>query len=96
MSRLRDFTERDYSPIRYLSLAKAHNGDAAYRSGWWRGPEGLVMIVSIRGTRPHLRMELLANGRVHTRSWAHAFGDRTIARLAREFAQDFALDLRGC
>ncbi|MES2987648.1 MAG: hypothetical protein V4808_07065 [Pseudomonadota bacterium] len=83
---LRDFDEIKYRPMRRLSLTDGCNGDCCYRTGHWRGPEGLVMIYVDEGASAHTTISTIAYGRMISRTWRRPLPDKTLARVAREFA----------
>lgn len=83
----RDYEEGRYSFRRgYLTMQRAGE---CFRRGQYHHPEGIVEVfesLSVRGERTSLY--LTRNGLSISRTWQAAWGDKTIARLAREFMED--------
>jgi hypothetical protein len=85
--KMTDFDEWDWSPGArgYLSM---HEWRGAYREGVYRHPAGLVEVYECLGDKGYLSLRLRWKGRDYCRSWKTVWGDKTIARLAREFIEE--------
>jgi hypothetical protein len=90
--RMADHDGDDYAVQPYLTMRKGENG-YPYRTGVFWSRHGFVDIYS----QPPLRkqsgitsMRFIHDGRIYSRRWQTEWPDRTIARLAREFADEIA------
>jgi hypothetical protein len=77
----------DFSPdAGMLRLATHHSSRGI---AWWSGDfvdyRGLV---TIQMEDTYLRLDAVADGKCHVRTWRRGFGDRTVARLCRAFLTD--------
>lgn len=83
-----EHVEHDYALGRtYLSMGARQEGRGR-RGTFWSG-HGLVDVFTSddpRWTVTHL--VFVRDGRIHSRRWNAAWGDKTIARLARELVED--------
>ena len=82
-------TTRDFTQIHYRSASGLRwidpKGD--YPRGAVHTDHGLVEVYGDRKRREML-LVFLHGGRTYHRNWKTLWGDLTIARLAREFAED--------
>lgn len=85
--RLSDYEEYSYTLGRsYLSMG--HNKDG-WREGIFNHPEGLVRVFESYSPRHQVTsMFYIRDGRSHHRRWPTVWGDKTLARLARELVED--------
>jgi hypothetical protein len=82
-----DFEESEWACGRpYLSVGRWQY-DGGYRNHVYRHPLGLVEIYEQVGNNPILTMRFQREGRAYGRTWRRVFGQKTIARLAREFIE---------
>lgn len=89
--RMGDFDQHDWSTGRsYLSMGCWQGDNKSYRQGVYRSPVGLVEVYEQVGDRGHTSLRLMHAGRDYCRSWKTVWGDKTIARLAREFVEEIA------
>lgn len=91
-----DFDGMDFAIGRPHLTMRPSDREYGYRLGVYWSPHGLVDIywqppVEKEGRRWDglTSMSVIVGGRAFHRSWRTAWGDKTIARLAREFA-DYA------
>jgi hypothetical protein len=68
-----------------LRMFEHGNDPNLYWTGEFVDPRGIATIYRQEGVT---RIDFVRAGRCHSRSWKKAFGDRTIARLARAFITD--------
>lgn len=85
---MHDFTTTSYKVTRsYLSMKNPEDG--GWREGVFHHGLTLVRIFEARTSRSQdMSMTLNHEGRIYHRRWKGVFGDKTIARLAREFVED--------
>lgn len=82
MTRMSDYEERDWAAGRaYLAMGC---WQGSYRQGVYRHPLGLVEVYEQVGSRPMTSLRFRHRGRDYTRTWRTVWGDKTLARLARE------------
>lgn len=85
---MHDFEEQSYSFGRsYLSMGSWSGETSAYRTGHFRSSHGLVEIYEYVGKHPGVSMRFIHKGTEHLRRWNTSWGDKTIARLARELVE---------
>ena len=84
MVRLGDYEQSDWAVGRaYLSY------DADRGEGVYRHPLGLVQVDTIAASPIRATyLRLIHEGREYSRRWGVVWGERTIARLCREFIED--------
>lgn len=85
---MQDYEENVFTVSRsYLSM---HNREAGgWREGVFNHPQGLVRVFEANTPRHRATsMFFVHNGFSHHRKWETTWGDRTIARLAREFVEE--------
>jgi hypothetical protein len=58
-----------------------------FRESCYRSPHGIVEIYEQLGKRPIVSMRFIHQGQCRMRRWDTSWGDKTIARLAREFVE---------
>lgn len=85
---MHDFEEDRYKVSRsYLSMNE--RGAGGWREGHFQHPEGLVRVFEARIPRFAMTsMFFIRQGHSHQRRWNTVWGDKTLARLAREFVED--------
>lgn len=87
-----DFEASDYAISRgYFSLGTwdCWPSGGGQRASLYRHPRGIVEIYEYRGgCTPITSMKFIWTGRHYRRCWEHAWGDNTLARLAREFVEE--------
>jgi hypothetical protein len=91
MSRVRttDFTEYEFGSGRsYLSMGCWQGPDRTYRQGLFRAAPGLIEIYEQTGAHPMTNMRFRHAGRDYGRCWRTVWGEKTLARLAREFMEE--------
>jgi hypothetical protein len=77
----------EFSPGAGMLRLMTHKSDR--HGDWWSGDfVDYRGIVSIQMEQKFTRLDAVANGRCHTRSWRRAYGDRTVAKLCRAFLTD--------
>lgn len=81
-----DFKQVDYALGRPFLAAMYTDGQG--RNGLYASPQGYVRIFESRGRHSSTFMLLIHDGRTFSRNWNTTWGDRTLARLAREFVED--------
>lgn len=83
---MHDFEEMQYRVSRsYLSMDKDVGG---WREGLFHHPEGLVRVFESKvAGLPVTAMFFVSNGMSYQRRWEGLFGDKTLARLARELVE---------
>lgn len=95
MSRItmQDFEEYDYKLSRsYLSMGKrddSDSGNAWWREGIFNHPECIGRVYE--SSTPRFQVTsifFVLGGRSYHRRWETVWGDKTLARLAREFIED--------
>lgn len=69
----------------WLRMSQHGKPDALYSMGEFVDRRGFVSVY-----RQHdlTRLDAIAGGRMHIRTWQRYFGDRTISRLCRAFLTD--------
>jgi hypothetical protein len=88
MTPTRDFEDYDYMSGRpYLCIGTWEHNDT-HRSSTYRHPLGVVEVDEYISGKPILAFGFNWQGRTYRRRWEHSFGDKTIARLAREFVEE--------
>lgn len=88
MIKTTDFTEGNWALSRsYLSTGPWEEGNGSYRQSVFRHPRGLVEIYEQNG-REMTNMRLRHGAREYWRHWDKLWGEKTVARLAREFIED--------
>jgi hypothetical protein len=95
---MKDFESYDWSVYGrgYLSMGRWEGDDGTYRHGLYRHPAGLVEVYEQVGDRPHVSMRFRWKGRDYSRDWKTSWGDKTIARLAREMIEDTVKEWAKC
>lgn len=91
MGRMADYEEREWSAGRpYLLVGRWEGESHKSRESTFRNPLAAVQIYEWldRENRPRTHMRFQRDGREWGRFWDHGFGDRTLARLAREFVEE--------
>lgn len=89
--RMIDFEPDDWSSGRsYLSMGCWQGDRKDYRQGVFRSANGLVEVYEQIGDHPTVSMRFIHQGRDYMRRWRTNWGDKTIARLAREMTEDIA------
>lgn len=85
--RLTDFEQQKWALSRsYLSM-DAWRGES--RDGHFFSPHGFVRVWMSRNPRwIRTALTFIHDGRTYDRRWKTLFGDRTIARLARELVEE--------
>ena len=85
--RLKDFEDYEWSFGRpYLSLGQwTEHGS---RESHYHHPMGLVEVSEWPGRNFITAMRFIHGGFSHNRRWETSWGDKTLARLAREFIED--------
>lgn len=79
----------DYTFSPGAGLLRLHKHRSDLGGGWWDGDfVDYRGIVSIQREATYLRLDAVANGRCHVRTWQRYYGDRTVARLCRAFLSD--------
>lgn len=89
--RLNDFEENAWWVGRgYLAKGSwEHNG--SHRHSIYRSPFGIAEVDEYpSGRTPITAIRFTWNGKQHTRRWETTWGDRTLARLAREMIEEIA------
>lgn len=87
--RMIDYDQYDWAVSRgYLSMGNWQGEQKSYRQGVFRHPIGLVEVYEQIGSCSYVSLRFRHAGRDHCRSWKTSWGDKTIARLAREFVGD--------
>jgi hypothetical protein len=93
--KITDFSDWDFASGTHLTMRPA-DPEYGYRHGLFFSRHGIVDIYwqppitrEDRSWDGLTSMSILVGGRTFHRSWKAAWGDKTIARLAREFA-DYA------
>ena len=88
MGELSDFTQNDSKYQRgILSMEGVSHGTWNFRTGSYRSDVGVVLVYLDDHS---LMLTTAAKGRQYARHWKASFGDKTIARLCREFLEDRA------
>lgn len=84
-----DFEEYDWAAgPPYLSVGAWQGENRDYREHTYRHPRGVVEVYQQIGVYPLVNMRFRHKGRDHVRTWRAHWGDKTIARLARELVED--------
>lgn len=83
-----DFEENVYTVSRsYLSMSNPEVG--GWREGHFHHPEGLVRVFEAKSPRLNVTsMFFIHQGFSHQRRWETIWGQKTLARLAREFVEE--------
>jgi hypothetical protein len=77
----------DFSPAAGMLRLTARSGQDGVQ--WWDGDfVDYRGIVTISVEDRYTRLDTVAGGRCHVRTWTRGFGDRTVARLCRAFLTD--------
>lgn len=89
--RLTDFEQWDWGCGRsYLSMGNWQGEKGSYRHGIFRHELGLVEIYEQLGPHGYTSLRFHFAGRDYCRQWKTVWGDKTIARLAREMIEEIA------
>jgi hypothetical protein len=72
----------------YLSMGSWEGQNASYRHGLYRHPLGLVEVYECLGRHGTTSMRFIYGGTEFVRRWSTTWGDKTLARLARELVED--------
>ena len=81
-----DFEQVDWAAGRSYLVMGCWQG--SYREGTYRHPVGLVEVYEQVGSTPMTSLRFRHRGRDWVRRWSRTWGDKTIARLSREFIED--------
>jgi hypothetical protein len=86
---MEDFEEHEWGAGRsYLSIGKWQGEGLSYRESLYRHEFGLVEVYESMGaSRCYTNLRFRYQGRDYSRSWKTYWGDKTIARLARELVE---------
>lgn len=88
---MEDYEDYNFKHSRgYFSAGRWEgNGDSRFRESCYRSPQGIVEIYEQHGAcRPIVGMRFIHDGHCWMRRWETTWGDKTIARLARELVED--------
>lgn len=92
----RNFSEGSWSCGRpYLAKGLWEGERGSYRQSTYRHPAGLVEIYEQFG-RDMTNMRFRYRGRDYFRTWETTWGDKTLARLAREFIESKVKEWAAC
>jgi hypothetical protein len=85
---MQDYEENVYVLSRsYLSMKSREEG--GWREGHFNHPEGLVRVFESATPRQRVTaMFFVHQGYSHSRRWETIWGDKTLARLARELVEE--------
>jgi hypothetical protein len=86
--RMTDHSDSDYAVLPYLSM-REHSVPGA--TGVFRSRHGIVDVYTCppsRTSQGYTHLSFILAGRCYHRTWHTRWPNRTIARLAREFADD--------
>lgn len=72
----------------YLSTGRWEGQNCSYRDSKFRSPHGIVEIYENIGRVHVTSMRFIHNGIEYSRRWPACWGDKTLARLARELVED--------
>lgn len=84
--RLSDFEQADYALARPHLAAMYRDGEG--RTGIFASMHGYVRIYESVGRHRSTFMIFIHEGRTFSRDWKAVWGDKTLARLAREFVDE--------
>jgi hypothetical protein len=88
--RMTDYTEGSWgSGPAYLAKGLWQGENGSYRQSTYRHPLGVVEIYE-QNRREMTNLRFRHEGRDYWRHWDKLWGDKTVARLAREFIEDIA------
>jgi hypothetical protein len=91
--RMSDFEENVWTHNRgYLSVGGWQGDGCRYRLCNYRSPHGIVEIYEQIGRGSVVSMRFIHNGQDYIRRWNTSWGDKTIARLARELVESVVAD----
>ena len=96
MSKTSDFEEQSYTyyPLGLRIEENTSRTNWQLKHGYWTGPYGTVSWCTYIDTMADGKISELTHidttmeGRAYHRRWEHHFGDKTIARLCREFHEE--------
>ncbi len=71
----------------YLQKGSWEHNDT-HRTSLYRHPAGVVEVDEYLHGQPIVAMRLVHKGICHCRRWEAMWGDKTLARLAREFIEE--------
>jgi len=71
----------------YFSAGSWQGKNGTYRESAYCSPHGIVEIYEQIGDHPLVSMRFIHQGRSWMRRWDTSWGDKTLARLAREFVE---------
>jgi hypothetical protein len=76
----------DFCPEAGMLRLSTHNNEVGC---WWQGDfVDFRGIVTIQMEDTYTRLDTVAGGRCHVRTWQRGYGDRTVAQLCRAFLTD--------
>lgn len=85
---MHDFQDSSWNHSRgYLSTGSWLGQNGSYRESSYRSNHGVVEIYEQIGRHEIVSMRFIHDGREHMRRWDTSWGDKTLARLAREFVE---------
>lgn len=85
----RDFEDDSWLVGRPYLSTRSWQYDDTQRSSTYRHPLGIVEVDEyVGGTKPIVCMRFNADGCQYSRRWEAKWGDKTLARLARQFIED--------
>lgn len=88
MITMKDFDEGSWAAGRPYLVGNHWQGEnRSYRQPLYRHAEGVVEIYEQTGSNPLTNMRFRYGGRDYYRTWRTTWGDKTLARLAREFIE---------
>jgi hypothetical protein len=83
---MRDFEDWGWKvSSSYLSMGRT---EGSQREGVYMHPECIFRVFEIYGNRPITSMFFILDGHSYHRRWETIWGDKTLARLAREFIEE--------
>lgn len=86
--RMEDFEQHEWNVGRnYLSVGSWEGSNRLYRESTYRHEHGLVEVYESLGRFSLTSLRFRYRGRDHIRNWPTTWGDKTLARLAREFVE---------
>lgn len=86
---IHDFKDQIWKLSRsYLSAGSWEGVNSTHRKSCYRSPHGIVEIYEYRSCKPSVSMRFIHEGNEHMRRWETRWGDKTLARLAREFVEE--------